>query len=76
MRWVWRLATWKDWKDVAALFIGADRNDYGVIHQVSVQRAVLNRIHGVVHGFELPFERFDELKPIQIRGVYIIPVVQ
>lgn len=51
------------------------RNHYGVIHQVSIKRAVLNRIHDVVHGYELPFDRFNELLRVQIRGVYIVPDV-
>ena len=61
---------WKFWEDVATLFTGADRNAYGVIHQVGVQRCVLNLIHMAVHAEIVPIA---ELKPVQIMGVYFIP---
>ena len=63
--------TWKH-EDVIELFRTGDRNAVGHIYQVGVQRAVLNRIHGVVHGVEYDFEDFDQLKPITIRGIHIV----
>ena len=40
---------------------------------MSVECAVVNRIQGIVDGYERPFDRFNELLRLQMRGIYIVP---